>query len=613
VFAVVQEREFSPEGMIQMRAVCRLMAIANPLMKRGLDLRAVYVHGQGYEIRARATGRAPAEGQDEEQDVNAVIDAFIRDPANQRSVFGQQAATEQERALGTDGEVFVALFTRPRSGWVQARTVAADEITEVICNPDDKSEPWFYRRVWQRHTYGSNGVATPERQEMLYPDVDYRPKVRPSTFAGIRVDWHAPVVHTAVNRPLGWLRGIPDAYAAINWARAYTQFLEQWATLMKSLARFAWKLTAEGRNRTQARAAIAATAITPLGATLEAIPKTGATIDAESGRPLGMMVAAALGVPVTMLLADPGQTGARATAETLDWPTELIMKDRREIVGSARLRICRYVITESVRAPKGRLKGTITRDEHTDREVVTLTGDTDDTIEIIWPDLDDVEAKEIIDGVVAANATGVLPPELVLRHLLTALGVRDVESIVEEMEDDDGNFQWPQTAQSVGQQAAGLAATGGDPAAAGTGLMGPDGEPADPPTAGAPGVPGQTGTALIPTDGPLARMADADFGLFGGGNTPNPAAATVAAGEQPDNGFDADFYAVSTGDTQETNVPDDEPARRAAPTTEAAGRQADADYGLGPSHREHRGRVPIKPEPAGEQPAGEYDPEFFTI
>ncbi|HEX8345307.1 MAG TPA: hypothetical protein VF657_11340, partial [Actinoplanes sp.] len=258
VFAVVQEREFSPEGMIQMRAVCRLMAIANPLMKRGLDLRAVYVHGQGYEIRARATGRAPAEGQDEEQDVNAVIDAFIRDPANQRSVFGQQAATEQERALGTDGEVFVALFTRPRSGWVQARTVAADEITEVICNPDDKSEPWFYRRVWQRHTYGSNGVATPERQEMLYPDVDYRPKVRPSTFAGIRVDWHAPVVHTAVNRPLGWLRGIPDAYAAINWARAYTQFLEQWATLMKSLARFAWKLTAEGRNRTQARAAIAA-------------------------------------------------------------------------------------------------------------------------------------------------------------------------------------------------------------------------------------------------------------------------------------------------------------------------------------------------------------------
>ena len=78
---------------------------------------------------------------------------------------------------------------------------------------------------------------------------------------------------------------------------------------------------------------------------------------------------AALGVPVTMLLSDPGQTGARATAETLDLPLELEMRDRRELWGDAQRRILDYVITESVRAGKGALKGTVKTDPVTGREV----------------------------------------------------------------------------------------------------------------------------------------------------------------------------------------------------------------------------------------------------
>ncbi|WP_344641712.1 hypothetical protein, partial [Kitasatospora cystarginea] len=176
-------------------------------------------------------------------------------------------------------------------------------------------------------------------------------------------------------------------YAAINWARAYKTYLEQWATLMSALSRYAWRTTAAGSKQArQVRAAVTAAnprtadttdpsqvgqmVVTSPDATLEAIPKSGATIDSESGRPLAMMVAAALDLPVTMLLGDPGQTGARAVAETLDQPTELAMQQRREVWRSADLRILRYVIAEAVRAPRGALKGKIRRDQFRDRETV---------------------------------------------------------------------------------------------------------------------------------------------------------------------------------------------------------------------------------------------------
>lgn len=491
-FAHLTEMEFSTTGMVQMRAICRLMSIANPLIKRGLNLRSSYVWGQGVEITARANGQ----DGDGEQDVQAVISAFLNDDGNQRAVTGAAARDRLEHALGTDGDLFIAHFTRPLTGQVQVRVIAADEITEVISNPEDASEPWFYRRVWYRNQIDpQSGTVSPQQQERLYPCIDYRPATRPRRLGQIDIAWDTPLLHVEVNRPQGWKRGIPDAYAAIPWARAYKEFLESWAGLMHSLARFAWRLTARGSTRAQAQARLAqapqrdpgtgraldvgATAITPTDATLEAIPKSGATIDAESGRPLAMMVAAALDVPVTMLLSDPGQTGARAVAETLDQPTELAMGQRRDLWAAAYQRTLRYVITEAVRAPQGALQGVIRRDPWTGQETVTLAGDTDQTIDIVFPDLDDADTAQVVEAIKKAADTGTVPPEVVLRLLLTALGVRDVDTIVEAMV-EDGDFQWP-TGPPLGggQSAADRQRAGQDPADSGTGSMAPDDDEAD--------------------------------------------------------------------------------------------------------------------------------------
>jgi len=478
----LSEVEFQPEGLRQLRALCRVYALKQPLIKRGIALRSAYIHGQGVEVAARADGRDRGE-----QDVNAVIQAFLDDRGNRRAVTGPAAREQLERALCHDGEIFVALFTRPTTGTVQARVVVADDIADVICNPDDATEPWYYHRRWNEMALDmSTGTVNPTLRERFYPAVGYRPAARPASFGGVPIAWDSPMVHLAVNVPLGWRRGVPDAYAAIDWAKAYKEFLEDWARLVKSLSRFAWRLTAKGQAAGQARAKIAAapsvdpatglplsagaTAIMPADAALEAIPKSGATIDAESGRPLAMMVAAALGVPVTMLLADPGQTGARATAETLDQPTRLEMAQRQTLWSEFLRSIFDHVIAESVRAPKGALKGKVTRDEN-GRETTVLLGDTPDTIDIMWPELDTIDPLVLVQAIVQADSTGTVRPEEILRFLLAALGSHRVDELVAAQLDDDGNFIWPTPPAGVGPLAAGLARAGQDSASAGVGPM----------------------------------------------------------------------------------------------------------------------------------------------
>jgi hypothetical protein len=543
------EQEFTPEGLRQIRAICRLFAVKSPLIHRGLSLRVAYVWAQGVEIAARANGK-----KKREQDVQTVVSAFLTDPGNERAFTGGAARERLERCLGTDGEFFPTFFVRPTTGEVQIRVVGADEVAEIICNPEDRSEPWFYRRLWVQSTLTADGHTVDKQMEQFHPALDYRPKSKPKTFGQIPVKWDAPMMHVKVGDLEGWQRGVPDAYAAVDWARAYKEFLEDWAKLVKSLSRFAWRMTAKGSTRQQARTNLAATpprdaagnpndvgaaVITPPDQIFEAIPKSGATIDSESGRPLAAMVAAALDLPVTMLLADPGLTGARAVAETLDQPTELAMAQRRGLWASVYRRILRYCIAEAVRAPDGPLKGSVTEDAW-GRETVKLNGNTTSDIDVDWPDLD-AEPEKVITSVVAAASTGTIPPDQVARLILTALGVKNVEGLIDAMTDDDGKFLWPEGPGSVKPDDPNdLSLPGGKPAGADS--MQPGDPVGQEPTGdGGPDEPGN-GQGDAVTSGVLERQSDADFGLFGGSGAEPDATVPTTPGAQPKDTYDPEFF-----------------------------------------------------------------------
>ncbi|GAA0402995.1 hypothetical protein GCM10009530_63710 [Microbispora corallina] len=466
------EQEFTRDGLRQITSVARVMTLKSPLLKRGLALRTAYVWGQGVSI----TGR--------DKRVNEVIQRFLDDPGNRRALSSGQAHESLERCLFTDGQVFLALFTAPRTGRVQVRRLPWDEIVDVITNPDDASEPWYYQQDgWTERLDAATGAVIIERRIVFYPALGYRPASRPKVLRGRDgstgpVRWDAPVYHVRVGGHDGWKFGLADCYAAIDWAQAYKDFLTDWARLVKALSRFAWRLTTKGSKQQAARARIAAaptrdpvngdaqhagaTAIMTADMALEAVPKTGATIDSESGRPLAAMTAAALDVPVTMLLGDPGTTGARATAETLDTPTERSMELRQGVWADAFQAILGHVITESVRAPEGILKGVIDTDPYDGRETVRLRGSADTTVDISFPDIDDVDPSTLIEAIVKADSTSHVPPEVITRLLLEALGVRDVDGILAKLTDADGNFISP--AASAGQAAADAFRRGEDPA-----------------------------------------------------------------------------------------------------------------------------------------------------
>jgi hypothetical protein len=482
------ENEISPVNRYRLVETCRMAAVANPLLKGGLLKRIGYIWGQGVEISARIPAEdGDTEGPDPtvEKAINQAINDFEK--LNEASLMGTQAREDKERALGTDGEVFLALFTDSKAGEVRVRTVPDLQIMQVVANPEDADDPWFYLREYTLATLPTADVedltmqpTELEVKRVLYPALGFDPKAagygfKPVKINGIEVMWDAPMVHLAVNKLDGWERGIPDVYASLAWARFYQEFLVDWAGLTKSLSKIAFKATGESRGRAaQAAAAIKATTQSPSlaglpgpsgsaggtvvtgpGSGLEVMSKSGATIDSNSGKPLAAMVAAGLGLPVTMLLADPGISGARATAQTLDTPTILEMGMRRLVWQSLLERILLYAVTVAAGAPSG-----------------SAIGAADPVLDFAWPPIAGMDPVQIVAAIVAADSTGKMPPPTTARLLLSALGVPDPDEILAKYIDADGNWVDPEqppkptSGSDTGQAAVDAARHGEDPAGA---------------------------------------------------------------------------------------------------------------------------------------------------
>lgn len=459
------ENTMTREALVQAAQDGRALAVAHPLVRRGISLRASYVHGQG--------GPQLSVDLDGGDDVNAVVQSWWSSRENQNALTGPEARTRLERSLSTDGNVFIACFTNKQTGDVTNRTIPMEQITDVISNPEDRMQVWFYKRTY---TLKPEAFSTLEDTvTVLYPDLAYAPAIRPHTIQGHKVLWDQPVRHVKVNDLDGWAYGIGDTFSIAPYARGYRDFLNDWLKLMKSLSQFAWRGTAEGKRAQRARQALSraqqgvpgndgsvgAAYVSAPGEGLEAIPKSGATIDADSGRPILAMIAAGLDVPVTMLSTDPGITGARSTAETLDKPMMLAMRARQDVWTAVYIDIAEYRIEQAIRA--GKLTGQVVRDAWTQTDAAVLNGGEPAVIHVDWPDLSTESVDEAVAAIKDADSTGKLPPLIIVRLLLTALGVEDIDTILEDLTDEDGGFIDPYG--QIGQGLVNAFNRGGDPAA----------------------------------------------------------------------------------------------------------------------------------------------------
>lgn len=420
-------REFSRDALGKLVDLARVSYLKNPIINRAVEIGALYVWGQDLSRDIR------------DPDVKAVIDRFEFE--NRRTLTGQQASRGLEVELQIAGNVFLALFPNALTGQVAVRTVPMEEITRIVCNPQDRYEPWYYERRWSEYPL-DGGQATERRA--YHPDWNYAPGDRPTAIGTDPIRWDAPLAHIKVGAFPHWRWGVPEVYPALDWARAYKELLEDDATRSRALAKFALKVTTTGGKEgvDAAKAKLGTTLGTNgggtetnpppttgatfirgnLGADLEPIRIAGATLPTDHSRPARIMASAGLGVSDHFFDADVGN---HATASTLDRPTELRFSERRQLWRDFRMELAQWIIDRDLEASAGLLPAAIDDEQ---REVT-----------YVWPDLLERSVTERVTAIVDAAtlrgqpAAGTMPDDLISRQLMTALGVDDIDGAIDDL------------------------------------------------------------------------------------------------------------------------------------------------------------------------------------
>lgn len=459
--AYAQDQEFSRQGLQSIGRVARLMYLANPLINRGVTVKSDYVWGRGVNISAK------------DDTINTLVQQFLDDPRNQVEFTSQPSRIQKEVELQTDGNIYFAFIVHPVTGRVRTRTIPVDEIADTITNPGDKKEVWFYRREWVEVTVNiDNGQAETKSRSAFYPDWDYRPATMPKNIGDVEVI-PIPIYHVKIGGFGDWKFGVPEIYSSLYWAKSYTKFLSNWASLMAVYARFALKITTSGgkagidkavtkigttisttsreTNPPPAPASAFIRSQTPEGVTqadVDVVRTAGATTSAEDGRRLLLMVCAALKIPETFL--GDVSVGTLATAKSLDRPTELAFANRQQLWAYVYHAIIDFIIFCSVKAPSGIINqahiATIGRNEYGE-EIIEWAEEINTHVDVDFPPIVEHDLIQYVTALkTAATLDGATPNvitdnRLLARMFLSVLGENDIDEILDQLYplDDQGN------------------------------------------------------------------------------------------------------------------------------------------------------------------------------
>lgn len=415
-----ESRNFSREALRTISRQSFLFWLKNPLIRRSVDIISDYVWGQGINLKT------------EDEKVQEVIDDFMGSTHNKGNLFGHQARVKRDQDLSVNGNVFFIHFTNPATGAVKLSDLPCDEIDDIISNPQDASEPWFYRRKWQSNRIDQkSGRLIPKPLEALYPDINYRPleSDRPDALGEVKIRWETPLLHVSDGGASGMKFAVPITYPALAWARAYNEYLENWIKLVKSLARLAWNaktkggqtavdalntqfntgITADSSNETNPSPVAGAMFIHGEGVDLNPIRTNNVAMSLEDGRRILLMVAAAMGLPESFF--GDVSVGTLATAKSLDRPTELRMRRRQSLWQDVYEIEGRYAMEQSGRAPSGVLRGLgkVEIDAADRRETWVWSEGLDTTFEAQFPEILERNMESQVNAIATAATANGLP------------------------------------------------------------------------------------------------------------------------------------------------------------------------------------------------------------
>ncbi len=451
--------QFTREALRDIIRLSRLMYLKNPIIRRPVDLQAYYVWGQGYEIKA-----------DKNSALNDVVQRFIDDPSNQRALTGSEACLDAERKLRVEGNLFLGFYVNLSSGRVQVRRFKVDKMAGIVYDDDDDTVPHFYLREWST----SNGA-----QRRYYPDWNYVRLLRAKREAGllagetdqlsepmyrdVGIDWDVPVLHRKTGGFSDMDFGVPETYPALDWARAYKEVLEDYKKTVKALAKWAMVLKKEGATQAQI-SAIQARLQSTLGTTsqetnpapvtgstfvandsidLKALDVSKAAVDPDKFNRIMLMACAAMGTPSNFY--GDAASGNLASAKTLDRPTELMFRSRQNLWSEVFSDCCTVAIEAAALAPRSKKVTSAGYDEDTglmkikaDRKLVEIN------IDMNFPPVLQQDVQSVVQSLVTGITLNGQPIQVmndgptILRILLKALGIDEVDEVVEIFYPKDG-------------------------------------------------------------------------------------------------------------------------------------------------------------------------------
>lgn len=326
IFGKMEQDGVTLDELHEISESIREAIIKSPIIDRGAQLRHSYVWSKGIKL--------PEVSADPRPGAKTKVEKALSNPTNRRYFFDATAHEELERGLYSDGNVFALVDIKAG----EARRIPLSEITDTIVNPDFAEEVWAWKREWNS-TDDKTGKAE-QKATWYYTDDCPLPKARrPRTqIRNTPVDHGKVIVSISTNRQIGWPLGIPDAVAAVVWAKLYSDFLKHGYVMSRALASIAFRATvtsrAGGENASMKLASTQGagqTVVQGAANTLTALPTAGRGYDFNSGRPIAAMVATSVQVSIVHLLSDPGAAGSSyGSASNLDLPTKRAVVARQQ-------------------------------------------------------------------------------------------------------------------------------------------------------------------------------------------------------------------------------------------------------------------------------------------
>jgi hypothetical protein len=179
-----------PNLVREIQKQAQVAAITDPLIKQAVRVKRHFTLGAGISFTA------------EDPEIDRVLHEFWRDETERLP----QQLEEWFNSLQVSAELCLRFFTS-LNGRMSVRLILPAEIQDVITDPDDRHVIQYIWRRYTRREFSSETKTWSERQvDELIP--------------GEEVLW------LAIEKPPGWVRGISPLYAALPWAKAYSEWLQ---------------------------------------------------------------------------------------------------------------------------------------------------------------------------------------------------------------------------------------------------------------------------------------------------------------------------------------------------------------------------------------------------